>query len=48
MRPVNEGYCLYHELIDGTLDLVDVANMNDTIEIRDENSRRARKSTRGR
>jgi hypothetical protein len=42
MRPVDEGYCRYSELIDGTLGLADVAIMNETIDVRDENTRRIR------
>lgn len=32
MRPVLQGMCLYSELIDGTLDLVDVALMNEALD----------------
>jgi hypothetical protein len=42
MRPVEEGYCKYESLIDGTLDLADIARMNDHIAARDENRSRAR------
>lgn len=42
MRPVDRGYCRYESLKDGTLDLVDVAIMNETIDARDENERRMR------
>jgi uncharacterized protein DUF6889 len=41
MQPVLEGFCLYSELKDGTLDLLDVAIMNDAILVRDENRYRA-------
>lgn len=35
------GYCRYVELIDGSLSLCDVAEMNDVIAVQDENERRA-------
>ena len=41
-RPVDRGYCKYESLIDGTLDLYDIALMNDAIDVRDENEIRAR------
>jgi hypothetical protein len=41
MRPVLEGMCNYESLIDGTLSLLDVARMNEAMEIRDENQARA-------
>lgn len=40
MRPVLEGLCKYESLIDGTLDLADVARMNEALEVRDENQAR--------
>jgi len=40
MRPVLEGLCRYESLIDGTLDLFDVARMNDALDVRSENERR--------
>jgi hypothetical protein len=40
MRPVLEGMCHYESLIDGTLGLLDVARMNEAMEIRDENQAR--------
>lgn len=36
------GFCKYESLIDGTLDLEDVAEMNDIIAVRDENQARVR------
>lgn len=33
--------CLYESLIDGTLDVADVAMMNDVLDVRDENQARA-------
>jgi len=40
MRPVLNGMCLYGELKDGTLDLGDVALMNDALDTKAENERR--------
>jgi len=37
--PLNEGMCRYSELKDGTLDLADVAVMNDMLMVRRENQR---------
>ena len=39
-RPMTEGFCKYESLIDGTLDLADVAELNDIIAVRDENQAR--------
>lgn len=44
MRPVGEGMCRYESLIDGTLDLCDIAMMNDYLDIRFENENRYRKA----
>lgn len=46
MRPVDRGYCRYESLKDGTLDLADIALMNDAIDARDENEARAREAAR--
>lgn len=40
MRPVLERLCTLKDLQDGTYDLCDVAFLNDTISVRDENQRR--------
>jgi len=40
MRPVLEGLCSYESLINGTLDLFDVARMNEALDVRMENERR--------
>jgi hypothetical protein len=40
MRPVIERMCLYESLKDGTLDLRDIARMNDALDCRAENERR--------
>lgn len=50
MRPVDRGYCTMRDLKDGSLDLEDVAIMNETIDVREENARRldaARRQQRG-
>ena len=44
MRPVAEGYCKYESLFDGSLDLSDVARMNDMIDVRMENDYRYNKA----
>lgn len=44
LRPVAEGYCQYESLINGTLDLEDIARMNDAIDVRNENQLRYRKA----
>lgn len=40
MRPVARGLCRYESLKDGSLDLGDVALMNDALDVQDENERR--------
>lgn len=45
LRPVLEGCCKYESLIDGTLNLVDIARMNAALDVRDENQRRLREAT---
>lgn len=40
MRPVARGLCRYESLKDGTLDLADVALMNDALDVEEENQRR--------
>jgi hypothetical protein len=42
LRPVIEGMCKYESLLDGTLDLADIARMNDALDARAENTERAR------
>lgn len=39
MRPVLRGCCSYESVIDGTLDLVDIARMNDALDVNAENER---------
>lgn len=43
MRPVLFGLCRYESLKDGSLDLGDVALMNDALSVRDENDKIARR-----
>jgi hypothetical protein len=40
MRPVIEGMCKYESLKDKTVDLLDIARMNDALDVRFENERR--------
>lgn len=44
LRPVLEGMCLYESLKDGSLDLEDIARMNDALDVRAENERRYRRA----
>lgn len=44
MRPVLEGLCRYESLKDGTVDLEDLAKMNDALDVRAENEHRYRKA----
>lgn len=44
MRPVLEGLCKYESLKDCTLDLEDVAKMNDALDVKVENENRYRKA----
>lgn len=41
LRPVVEGMTDYVHLVDGSLSLDDLANMNDALSVRDENEYRA-------
>lgn len=40
LRPVAKGMCKYESLKDGTLDLADIALMNDMIDLETENNNR--------
>lgn len=40
MQPIVRGMCKYESLKDGTLDLADIALMNDALAVSDENERR--------
>jgi hypothetical protein len=42
LRPVVYGMCKYESLIDGTLDLCDVATLNEAIDVKNENEYRMR------
>lgn len=44
MRPILEGLCKYESLRDGTLDLEDLARMNEALDVRAENENRYRKA----
>lgn len=39
-RPVLAGCCRVESLLDGTLSLADIADLNDALDVRDENERR--------
>ncbi len=42
MAPVLNGLCHYESLLDGTVNLADIARMNDAYAVRKENEARAR------
>jgi hypothetical protein len=44
-RPALEGMCKYESLHDGTLDLLDVAIMNDALDVKFENEARLTKAS---
>lgn len=44
MRPVLRGLCKYESLRDGTLDICDVALMNEALSVADENQYRAQQA----
>ncbi len=44
MRPALDGVCRYESLIDCTLDLADVARMNEALDVKIENENRYRKA----
>jgi len=46
MAPADAGMCKYESLIDGTLDICDVADMNDYLAVKAENSYRARQAAK--
>jgi hypothetical protein len=48
MRPALEGICRYESLVDGTLDLSDVARMNEALDVRNENQARVEDAMRDR
>lgn len=40
MRPVLRGLCSYESMLNGTLRMVDLARMNDALDVYDENEAR--------
>lgn len=46
-RPVARGMCRFESLKDGTIDLKDIADMNECLDIMYENESRARKANEG-
>ncbi len=46
MRPNVEGKCDYAHYVNGTLNLEDIARMNDALDVRMENERRYREATK--
>jgi hypothetical protein len=46
MRPVLAGMCFYENTINGTLDLEDIARMNDALDVQAENEARWRKANK--
>lgn len=37
LRPVNHGLCRYESLLNGNIDLADIARMNESIDVDNEN-----------
>lgn len=48
LRPVIEGLCQYESLINGTLDLADLALMNEALDVRAENEARIQEAVENR
>jgi hypothetical protein len=46
MRPVLAGLCRFESLLDGTLDLVHIAEMHDALDVQAENTGRAHDAAR--
>lgn len=46
MRPVIAGKCFYESLIDGKLDLSDIARINEAIDVQQENQARIEEAMR--
>lgn len=46
MRPVLRKLCKYESLIDGTLDLADIALLNDALDVQEENEMRYREASK--
>lgn len=47
MRPVLRGMCKFESLLDGTLDLNAIADLNEAIDVEEENTRRVRRAQEG-
>ena len=43
LRPVLRGFCKYESLLDGALDLADIALLNEALDVEAENDYRLRK-----
>jgi hypothetical protein len=43
-RPMMRGLCRYESLLDGSIGMVDLAVMNDLVDVQDENDARARRA----
>lgn len=43
LRPMGAGYCKFESLKDGTLDLADIALMNEKLDVDEENRNRINK-----
>lgn len=48
LRPVVKGMCRYESLKDGTLDLADIALMNEALDVVGENTVKAQRIANGR
>ncbi len=46
MRPVLHGLCRYESLLDGTLNMVDIARMHDALDVKFTNERLAREAAK--
>lgn len=46
LQPVQQGWCKYESLIDGTLDLADIATINEAISVHEENRARLQAAAR--
>lgn len=47
LRPVGAGMCKFESLLDGTLDLCDVADLNEFLDVREENDLRRALALKG-
>lgn len=45
MRPVLRQLCKYESLLDSTLGLLDIARLNEALDVEQENQRRSQKDT---